>query len=84
MPGCGKSLCAKAVASEWGLPLLKFDTSNLYNKYIGESEKNFKRAIRAAERMAPVVLWIDELEKAFAVGWNGGWGGVPADPRDAS
>ena len=68
VPGCGKSLCAKAVASEWGLPLLKFDTSNLYNKYIGESEKNFKRAIRAAERMAPVVLWIDELEKAFAMG----------------
>ncbi len=68
VPGCGKSLCAKAVASEWRLPLLKFDTSNLYNKYIGESEKNFKRAIRAAERMAPVVLWIDELEKAFAVG----------------
>jgi SpoVK/Ycf46/Vps4 family AAA+-type ATPase len=68
VPGCGKSLCAKAVASEWRLPLLKFDTSNLYNKYIGESEKNFKRAIRAAERMAPVILWIDELEKAFAVG----------------
>ncbi len=68
VPGCGKSLSAKAVSREWGLPLLKFDTSNLYNKYIGESEKNFKRAIRAAERMAPVVLWIDELEKAFAVG----------------
>lgn len=68
VPGCGKSLSAKAVATEWGLPLLKFDTSNLYNKYIGESEKNFKRAIRAAERMAPVVLWIDELEKAFAQG----------------
>jgi SpoVK/Ycf46/Vps4 family AAA+-type ATPase len=68
VPGCGKSLSAKAVAAEWGLPLLKFDTSNLYNKYIGESEKNFKRAIRAAERMAPVILWIDELEKAFASG----------------
>ncbi len=68
VPGCGKSLSAKAVAREWGLPLLKFDTSNLYNKYIGESEKNFNRAIRAAERMAPVVLWIDELEKAFAMG----------------
>jgi SpoVK/Ycf46/Vps4 family AAA+-type ATPase len=68
VPGCGKSLSAKAVSREWGLPLLKFDTSNLYNKYIGESEKNFKRAIRAAERMSPVVLWIDELEKAFAVG----------------
>ena len=68
VPGCGKSLSAKAVAKEWGLPLLKFDTANLYNKYIGESEKNFKRAIRAAERMSPVVLWIDELEKAFASG----------------
>ena len=68
VPGCGKSLSAKAVASEWGLPLLKLDPSNLYNKYIGESERNFKRAMRAAERMAPVVLWIDELEKAFAAG----------------
>ncbi len=68
VPGCGKSLSAKAVASEWGLPLLKLDPSNLYNKYVGESEGNFKRAMRAAERMAPVVLWIDELEKAFAAG----------------
>ncbi len=64
--GCGKSLCAKAVASEWGLPLLKLDPSNLYNKYIGESERNFKRAMRTAERLAPVILWIDEIEKAFA------------------
>jgi hypothetical protein len=72
VPGCGKSLAAKAVASEWGLPLLKLDPSNLYNKYIGESESNFKRAMRAAERMAPVVLWIDELEKAFAGGGEDG------------
>jgi len=68
VPGCGKSLSAKAVASEWGLPLIKLDPSNLYNKYIGESEGNFKRAMKAAERMSPVVLWIDELEKAFASG----------------
>jgi len=68
VPGCGKSLCAKAVASEWGLPLLKLDPANLYDKYIGDSEKNFKRAMRTAERMAPIVLWIDELEKAFASG----------------
>ena len=66
VPGCGKSLCAKAVAMEWQLPLLKLDPSNLYNKFIGESEKNFKRAIATAERMSPVILWIDELEKAFA------------------
>ncbi len=75
VPGCGKSLSAKAVAAEWGLPLLKLDPSNLYNKYVGESESNFKRAMRAAERMAPVVLWIDELEKAFASG-GGEDGGV--------
>jgi len=68
VPGCGKSLSAKAVAMEWKLPLLKLDTSTLYNKFIGESEKNFKRAMRTAENMAPVVLWIDEIEKAFASG----------------
>ena len=66
VPGCGKSLCAKAVACEWGLPLLKLDPGNLFDKYIGDSEKNFKRAMQMAERMAPIVLWIDELEKAFA------------------
>jgi hypothetical protein len=68
VPGCGKSLSAKAVSAEWSLPLLRFDPSALYNKYIGESEQNFRRAMKAAERMAPVVLWIDELEKAFASG----------------
>lgn len=68
VPGCGKSLCAKAVSMEWNLPLLRLDPSNLYNKFIGESERNFKRAMDAAERMAPVVLWIDEIEKAFASG----------------
>ncbi|NIP39493.1 MAG: AAA family ATPase [Candidatus Dadabacteria bacterium] len=66
VPGCGKSLCAKAVAMEWGLPLLKLDPSNLYNKYIGESEKNFKRAMETAEKLSPVILWIDEIEKAFS------------------
>jgi SpoVK/Ycf46/Vps4 family AAA+-type ATPase len=71
VPGCGKSLSAKAVASEWRLPLLKLDPSNLYNKYIGESERNFKRAMKAAESMAPVVLWIDEIEKAFATSRSG-------------
>jgi hypothetical protein len=68
VPGAGKSLAAKAVASEWRLPLLRLDPSGLYNKYIGETEKNFRRAMTTAERMAPVILWIDELEKAFASG----------------
>ena len=72
VPGCGKSLSAKAVAREWHLPLLKLDPSNSYNKFIGESERNFKRAMETAERMSPVVLWIDELEKAFASGGEDG------------
>ena len=76
VPGCGKSLCARAVAHEWRLPLLKLDPSNLYDKYVGSSEKNFKRAMKAAERMAPAVLWIDELEKAFAAGGSDQDGGV--------
>jgi SpoVK/Ycf46/Vps4 family AAA+-type ATPase len=68
VPGCGKSLCAKAVAMEWRLPLLKLDPGRLYNKYMGESEKNFRRAMDTAERLSPCVLFIDELEKAFASG----------------
>jgi len=76
VPGCGKSLCAKAVAHEWGLPLLRLDPSNLYDKYVGESEHNFKRAMLTAERLAPIVLWIDELEKAFASASADADGGV--------
>ncbi|MFP5284609.1 MAG: AAA family ATPase, partial [Thermoanaerobaculia bacterium] len=66
--GCGKSLAAKFIARQWGMPLLKLDAGRLYEKYVGESEKNFRRAAAMAEAMAPVVLWIDELEKAFASG----------------
>ena len=76
VPGCGKSLSAKAVAREWGLPLLRLDPANLYDRYMGESEKNFRRALETAERMAPVVLWIDELEKAFASSGSEDDGGV--------
>ena len=64
--GCGKSLCAKAVAAEWKLPLIRLDPSDLYNRFVGETEKNLKRAIRLAESMAPVVLWIDEIEKSLS------------------
>jgi len=76
IPGCGKSLCAKSVSHEWGLPLLKLDPSNLYDKFVGESEHNFKRAMITAERLAPIVLWIDELEKAFASASADADGGV--------
>ncbi|HTR25692.1 MAG TPA: AAA family ATPase [Terriglobales bacterium] len=64
--GCGKSLCARAVAGEWKLPLVKFDTAAIYDKYIGETEKRIQKVFRVAEGLAPCVLWIDELEKVFA------------------
>ncbi|MGH7466965.1 MAG: AAA family ATPase [Longimicrobiales bacterium] len=76
VPGCGKSLCAKAIATEWRLPLLKLDPGALYNKYIGETERNFRRAMDVAERVSPVILWIDELEKAFASSSGSDDGGV--------
>ena len=64
--GCGKSLCARAVAGEWNLPLVKFDTAAIYDKYIGETEKRIRKVFQVAEGLAPCVLWIDELEKIFA------------------
>jgi hypothetical protein len=76
VPGCGKSLCAKAVAAAWALPLVKLDPGSLYDKYIGETEQNFRRALGSAERLSPMVLWIDELEKAFAAGGGDEDGGV--------
>ncbi|MCH2209993.1 MAG: AAA family ATPase [Fuerstiella sp.] len=66
VPGCGKSLCAKAVAADWQMPLLRLDPGVLYQKFIGESENELRQAILQAEAMAPVILWIDEIEKAFA------------------
>ena len=64
--GCGKSMCARAVAGEWKLPLVKFDTAAIYDKYIGETEKRIQKVFKVAEGLAPCVLWIDELEKVFA------------------
>jgi ATPase family protein associated with various cellular activities (AAA)/AAA+ lid domain-containing protein len=69
--GCGKSLAAKVIAREWSRPLLKLDVGRLFDKYVGESERNFRRAIASAEGMAPVVLWIDEIEKALATTGGG-------------
>lgn len=66
--GSGKSLAAKALAGMWGLPLLRLDMATLYNKFIGETEKNLRRALTQAEMMAPCVLWIDEIEKGLAGG----------------
>ena len=64
--GCGKSLCARAIAGEWKLPLVKFDTAAIYDKFIGETEKRIQKVFQVAEGLAPCVLWIDELEKVFA------------------
>jgi hypothetical protein len=64
--GCGKSLAAKYVARAWQLPLVKLDAGRLYDKYIGETERNLRKAIATAESLAPCVLWLDEIEKALA------------------
>jgi SpoVK/Ycf46/Vps4 family AAA+-type ATPase len=64
--GCGKSMCARAIAGEWNLPLVKFDAASIFDKYIGETEKRIRRVFRVAEELAPCVFWIDELEKVFA------------------
>ncbi len=66
VPGCGKSLTAKAVAAAWGLPLLRLDVGRVFSSLVGSSEQNLRRAIQAAEATAPCLLWIDEIEKGFA------------------
>lgn len=66
--GGGKSLAAKAIAGLWQLPLLRLDMASLYNKFIGETERNLRETLAQAEVMAPCVLWLDELEKALAQG----------------
>lgn len=74
--GCGKSLAAKAIAHAWTMPLLKLDAGRLYDKYVGESEKNFRKVIKLAESMAPCVLWIDEIEKSLGHSGSDSDGGL--------
>ena len=64
--GCGKSLAARVVSGAWGLPLLRLDFSALYNKFIGETERNLRQSLKSAQVMAPCVLWLDEIEKALS------------------
>lgn len=66
VPGCGKSLSAKALAADWDVPLLRLDLGRVYRSLLGQSEANMRRALHTAEQVSPCVLWIDELEKAFA------------------
>ncbi|MEV4464976.1 AAA family ATPase [Micromonospora echinofusca] len=70
VPGCGKSLTAKAIASAWGLPLLRLDVGRVFAGLVGSSEQNMRTAIRTAEATAPCVLWVDEIEKGFVGGAN--------------
>jgi SpoVK/Ycf46/Vps4 family AAA+-type ATPase len=66
IPGCGKSLTAKAIAGMWQLPLLKLDVGKVFSSYVGSSEENVRRAIQTAESIAPCILWLDEMEKGFS------------------
>src|SRR4030042_1893181 len=63
--GCGKSLMAKTISNTWRLPLLRFDVGQVFGSLVGSSEMNIRRAIKVAESVAPVVFWIDEIDKAF-------------------
>lgn len=70
VPGCGKSLTAKAMSALWQLPLLRLDVGKIFSGLVGSSEENMRKAIQTAEAVAPSILWIDEIEKGF--GGNGG------------
>jgi hypothetical protein len=75
VPGCGKSAVARAIAWEWSVPLVLLDPGRIYRRYVGESEERLDGALVTLEAMAPIVLWIDEIEKAFAVGDDDGVSG---------
>jgi ATP-dependent 26S proteasome regulatory subunit len=78
--GCGKSLCAKAVSTQWQLPLLRFDMGRMFGSLVGSSEENVRKAIVVAESVAPAILWVDEIDKAFAGSQGSGFtdGGTTA------
>ncbi len=69
--GVGKSLAAKAIAGNWGVPLIRLDFGALYNKFLGDTERNLRQVLTQAEAMAPCVLWIDEIEKGLATDAGG-------------
>ncbi len=78
VPGCGKSLTAKAMSSIWKLPLLKLDMGKIFGGLVGSSEENIRKAIRTAEAVSPSILWIDEIEKGFTGTRSGGDSGTSA------
>lgn len=78
VPGCGKSLTAKALAAAWQMPLLRFDIGRIFGSLVGESEEQMRMALKTAEAISPCILWFDEIEKMFAGvgGGNNGDSGV--------
>ncbi len=78
MPGCGKSLTAKAASALWKLPLLRLDMGKIFAGIVGSSEENMRKAIQTAEAIAPCILWIDEIEKGLAGSSGSGDSGVTA------
>jgi ATP-dependent 26S proteasome regulatory subunit len=66
VPGCGKSLSAKAIAVDWELPLYRLDMASIFGQYVGQSENRLKEALTVADTVSPCVLWIDEIEKGLA------------------
>jgi ATP-dependent 26S proteasome regulatory subunit len=76
VPGCGKSLSAKAIAVSWNLSLYRLDLANIHGQYLGQSEARLREALATADRVAPAVLWIDEIEKGLAGTDSGGDGGT--------
>lgn len=78
VPGCGKSLSARALAGSWGVPLVRLDVGRIFGSYVGQSEANLRMAIQTAEAVSPCILWIDEVEKGFSGVRGHGGGGVAA------
>lgn len=84
VPGCGKSLFAKATATAWGVPLLKLDLGALKSKFVGESEGNLRKAFKVIEAIGRCVVWVDEIEKALQGATSGSAdGGVSSDALGA-
>ena len=78
VPGCGKSLSARALAGAWGVPLVRLDVGRIFGALVGQSEANLRMAIQTAEAVSPCILWIDEVEKGFSGVRGQGGGGVAA------
>lgn len=76
VPGCGKSLTAACVSTQWGLPLLRLDVGKVFSGLVGSSEQNMRNALKLAEAVAPSILWIDEIEKGFGSVGGGGDSGT--------